>query len=243
MSTTATEIPTDVLSILSSEMPKKQPSFVPLVCTPSTTLDHVNDLLNCASTCSQKSNHAIVANAYAPLKLPPLAEMVGTSTEMKVNITIDKAKRRVKLPWKCRLLPDRVKDTLVDMAYSHASVTKADKIEGKVALVYGTPCPKWHVDRVDLRATCTLFGPGTVIQPCPCENGEGEGEDGKKEKLGDFDHKEVGTGDVVFMKGLSLGDSNRASAVVHRSPIVPPTELMPRLVVQTDSIKEDDGYM
>lgn len=235
---------TDVLSALSYDMPKAQPCFVPLVCTPSKRLEHVHELLSEAprpGSCSQSANHAVVPAAYAKFQLPRMVELLGTSSEYRMNIKVDAAERRVHLPAKCRLLPGSVRETLVDMAYSHATVTHSECVEGKVALVFGTQCPRWHVDRIDLRGVCTLFGPGTVIRPCGCDDDDvsidTDAEDAEPE------HKELGAGDVVFMKGTRADNSREADALVHRSPLVPETEMMPRLIVQTDSIEGVKGYM
>lgn len=100
---------------------------------------------------------------------------------------------------------------------THGLITGSELIKARVAVVYGTPCPKWHVDKVDLRGLCTLYGPGCCIMD------EGE--------------LNLNQGDVVYMKGIGEAEREKFHrGVIHRSPIVEHDCRIPRLVVQTDSV-------
>lgn len=210
-------------------------AWVPMICTPlHQRLDKAYDTL----TSYPVRSHAVVRNAYTIendllrflLRWMPAMDMRDLEMEVMsfgspssgVVSGLNSGQRRVKLPWKCRLFPKRVQDILVDMSITHARIVNSNTVRARVAVVYGTPCPRWHVDKVDMRGLCTLQGPGSVLQ--------GEGEGGE-------DHSEIhlNPGDVVFMRGAGENGADAHHAVTHRSPFIQNRLEQPRIIVQTDT--------
>jgi len=90
-------------------------------------------------------------------------------------------------------------------------------------------CPRWHVDRVELRLVTTYLGPGSELVPSSSV---------RRERLGTEDPLRPGaaivsarTGEVVLMKGEAW-DGNLGRGVVHRSP----AQHGERLVVTMDPL-------
>lgn len=174
--------------------------------------------------------HAVVRNAYAArasvcvhaldamrrlsmrppfsLNIEAIPIHLNTTTTTTTSTTSAEQDAVVQLPWQCRLLPPDVRRVMVDMAATHARITDATLVSGRVAIVVGTPCPKWHVDRVDLRSICTMYGPGTVLRRDHRMRYEALPKDVIAARAGD----------VVFLRGAGSDGSELERSVVHRSP-------------------------
>ena len=80
-------------------------------------------------------------------------------------------------------------------------------------------CRKFHTDVNDLRMLCTYLGPGTLWVPdeaidLDASYARGNG----KDIVIDLEKVEqVGTGDVVILKGALYPEAN---AILHRSPTI-----------------------
>lgn len=129
------------------------------------------------------------------------------------------------------LLPSRVLAPLLDLALLHGMEIGASRVHGRVALVYGTPCPKLHVDKVFLRGLCTLQGPGCVIAPDYPLDGSGDVRILDEDGIGLVHIK---TGDAVLMFGADSDADLIDRAMLHRSPIRKMDFREPRLIIQTD---------
>ena len=101
-------------------------------------------------------------------------------------------------------------------------------VEVKLEIVRGTPCTRFHMDNVPLRAICTFVGPGTVYLPAGACWTDGDLVTEVLESEAEISR----TGDWVFMKGLQWPGA-KDSGAVHRSPHVGPDDL--RLVVTIDA--------
>lgn len=175
------------------------------------------------TTTTSTSTHAVVRNAYAARasvcvqaldalhRLSMLAPFGFNIEGIPIHLTTTTTTEQdavVQLPWQCRLLPPDVRRVMVDMAATHARITDAALVSGRVAVVVGTPCPKWHVDRVDLRSICTMYGPGTVLR---------RDHRMRRDAL-PKDLVSTRAGDVVFLRGAGADGSEFERSVVHRSP-------------------------
>lgn len=178
---------------------------------------------------STKAPHAIV-RALQPRRRGLCARVLKRMPAMEMRqilITVDEAHengndaRAVRFPTAAWLLPAGARAVLADMAYVHARATGARYVYGRIAIVYGTPCPRWHFDKLVLRGLCTLCGPGCVLRDT-CA----------KAQMAEI---ALGEGDVVFMRGAGVDGRDLHSAVRHRSPAVPPGQPA-RIILQTDCI-------
>ena len=107
------------------------------------------------------------------------------------------------------LLPPFVGAPLRALAAAHLAATGAPRVAGRVALLRGTPCPQWHVDKVPLRGLLALHGPGVEIAA----------EGGAPRRAGELLAAEtVETGDGVLMRGAGVHAEDLQHAVWHRSP-------------------------
>lgn len=153
----------------------------------------------------------MIRSAFRPLLVPkPIKRCLPLWDTRNIPIEIDDD--TATLDSRYWYIPRFLVDILCDMAVIHSSICGEHKVKGRIALIRGTPCPKWHVDKVKLRGICALIGPGCVAR-----------QEGRV--------LELQSGDVLFMKGGGV-DEKWQEAVWHRSPIVGGTDL--RLVVQTD---------
>lgn len=206
-------------------------AWVPMICTPlHQRLDKAYEAL----TSHPVRSHSVVRNAYAiengllRLLLRWMPEMDMRDLEMEIispSIVAgsDPGRRcRVKVPWQCRLFPKRIQDVLVDMSMTHARIVKSNAVRARVAVVYGTPCPRWHVDKVDMRGLCTLQGPGSVLRD-------------ESERDEESSEIHLNAGDVVFMRGAGEHGDDVQHAVTHRSPFIQNRLGQPRIIVQTDT--------
>lgn len=196
--------------------------------TPSKNLRAV-----CETLTDPQTAHAVAALEYAgrprfAKALRALPAMDVRDVCARVHITTKKGKRKsgedeeiihVGLPSTTglQLLPAWIRDAVVGMAGTHALITSEPAVRVRVAIVRGTPCPRWHIDKVPLRGLCTLYGPATVIWD-------------KIEGV----PKYLETGDALFLRGATCDISPEQRALTHRSPLVEQTHSIPRLVVQTD---------
>lgn len=85
-----------------------------------------------------------------------------------------------------------------------------------MSLVRDTPCPRWHVDKVRLRGSLTLVGPGVEVAVA-----------GRVERLAE--------GQAVLIPGAEVDARASDCAVWHRSPRV---DRDVRLVLQTDCFED-----
>lgn len=105
-----------------------------------------------------------------------------------------------------------VSAALRTLAAHHFRAVDTSILHGRIAVVRGTPCPRWHVDKVRMRGLGTLYGPGSVVR--------------KGEEV-----LELGEGDVVLMEGVGVG--GEGTGVWHRSPEWHGV----RVIVQTDCVE------
>ena len=144
-----------------------------------------------------------------------------------------------------REVPRFLHEPLRRLAEAHAAVVDANLVAGRVAFVSGTPCPRFHVDKLHMRTLCTLRGPGCVVAPdsaldleklfggdipFDAEPSEFESYVVKNPEL--LEHSQER--DVVFLVGAGEHGSKLAKAAVHRSPIRDAKRDAPRLLVQID---------
>lgn len=182
--------------------------------------------------------HIILPKHAKPLNAPlrhllthPRSPLLHRQVDLRqIPIYIRNNVARTSLRYK--LIPPSILDSLLRLAVQHAATTGATQLHGRVALVYGTPCPKWHVDRVLLRGICTIYGVGTAMALAPAP--QFLREDGKSCDNSDVQTFHVDTGDAVLMFGAGADREFFENAAVHRSPLREDTDLHPRLVVQTD---------
>lgn len=149
----------------------------------------------------------IIRKAFPSLPSLPLPSF---SVSMAVTIS---SQNKAQYPWHYTLLPPAIRRPLLSMALAHSSLTNSNQILATIKLVRGTPCPRWHVDKVPLRGLCALHGPGCEVM----EHGT---------------VRSLQTGDVVFMRGA--GVQNCDKGVLHRSPHVKQEQA--RLLLQTDDV-------
>lgn len=186
----------------------------------------------CEKLTDPKTAHAVAALEYA--RRPKFAKVLQALPAMdirdvcaRVHITTERNKLEsdgektvvhVGLQsTKIQLLPAWIQNTVIGMAGAHALITNESAVRVRVAIVRGTPCPRWHVDKVPLRGLCTLYGPATVIWD-------------ENERVPIY----LGTGDALFLRGATPDVSHEQRALTHRSPLVEQTLSNPRLIVQTD---------
>ncbi|KAI0566245.1 hypothetical protein FGB62_11g120 [Gracilaria domingensis] len=162
----------------------------------------------------------LIQSAFRPLPIPkPITRCLPPMDVRDIILNVRDNKASISSP--CRYLPDVLRDALCDMAVVHSSLCNVCKVKGRVSITRGTPCPKWHVDRVRMRGICSLIGPGTVVK----------------------EHNEtlhLCTGDAIFMRGAGMGEKWE-QAVLHRSPHIGEHDV--RLVVQTDCWEEKDSMV
>lgn len=156
-------------------------------------------------------NLTVIRSAFRPLAVPRkavrwLPPFDGRDIMIKV---VDNCATMEDGLW---YIPTAVRDALCDMAILHSSLSGHGRVRGRVAVLRGTPCPRWHVDKVQLRGICALLGPGCVVK-----------HEGKAMHLQ--------TGDAAFIGGAT-SDADWDDAVWHRSPLVSDNAV--RMVVQTD---------
>lgn len=111
-------------------------------------------------------------------------------------------------------------------------LTGCDAVGIRLACTEHAMCPRFHVDRVALRAVCTYLGPGTELV-----DGPGVPLDWRPradESAIDAQHV-VRTLplQMVLLKGETW-EGNEGAGVLHRSPAVPPRER--RLVLTIDAL-------
>lgn len=193
---------------------RQKAAWVPIVSQPSHRLVRVSESLT-----SSTDTYTVVPRAYTIQhpRLQRLLHLLPAIDMRGIEVSICQELGTVIIPWKYRALPGYMRQVLVDMAMAHARITQSAMVLGRVAVVYGTPCPRWHVDKVDMRGLCTLHGPGSVLLEAGTET-------------------HLDAGDVVFMRGAGEEGTQAHSAIVHRSPIIPEDVREPRIIVQTDSL-------
>lgn len=189
-------------------------------------------LLRASDTLQKEEARYVVARqALTPKRRLPtwLIENLPAVDWRNIRITVAadsgrEGMRRVSIPAPyAQLVPRDARDALAEMAATHARLTGASVVFGRIAVFCGTPCPRWHVDKVRLRGLCSLHGPGCVLQDDSVREGE----------------VCLRAGDAVFMYGAGVDGQSVDRAVVHRSPIVPSGSRAPRIIVQTDCIVEE----
>lgn len=148
-------------------------------------------------------------------------------------------------------LSSEIAKALIALAKSHADITNAPKVLGRIAVVRGTPCTRLHVDKVRLRTICSMYGRGSVLAPSEFVDSRRLFHDRevKDPNLSPQEHDKLvlrnpnqlvrlNPGDVAFMcgagAGAGAGTTNRAitTACVHRSPRIDSRQR--RLVLQID---------
>ena len=174
------------------------------------------------------------------LELPDILLKVLPPIDIRdIPIQVDKSSTNsqhqvtARLPTRYQCLPPYIRDQLRTMAITHALITRQSKLRGRIATVKGTPCPNWHVDKVNLRSLCALHGPGPVIrdQHILFDTGNMEIVSHDRENYAD-------QGDMVFMRGIGQFANMPHLGTLHRSPFH--TSAVPRLIVQVDCDDEGD---
>ncbi|MFM7280157.1 MAG: DUF1826 domain-containing protein [Planctomycetia bacterium] len=102
----------------------------------------------------------------------------------------------------------------------------------RLACVTQAMCPRFHIDRVTLRAVCTYAGPGTEIVdgpgiPLSWSPGDDEGDIEPRHVI------QPSPMQVVLLKGEAW-PGNEGAGVVHRSPAMPAGQR--RLVLTVDAL-------
>lgn len=115
------------------------------------------------------------------------------------------------------------------LAEVFADLLGCEEVGVRMQVLAAPMCPRWHVDRVELRLVTTYLGPGSELVPSSSV---------RRERLGTEDPLRPGaaivsarTGEVVLMKGEAW-DGNVGRGVVHRSP----AQHGERLVVTMDPL-------
>lgn len=182
--------------------------------TPTATLSRVHisrDVSTCVRAMERGASAAIVRSLFRRVNTQELRDL---PKEMDIRDICLK----YPYPHVHYKLPPYILNTLLQLGTYHAQCTSTQIVRARIALVYGTPCPKWHVDKVQLRSLLSLYGPGVVLA---------------QHKEQHISHVSAQTGDVVFMAGAAVDGSSHQTAALHRSPhrwsILPP-----RLMLQID---------
>lgn len=100
-----------------------------------------------------------------------------------------------------RGLPAPLAADIAALITRYAAIGGWRRVEARLDVTRGVPCPRFHVDRVASRLLCTYRGRGTQWLEDPDD----------PDAIG-----ELGTGDVAIMKGSVHADG--ATALPHRSP-------------------------
>jgi hypothetical protein len=213
---------------------------------PSLCVQHAPDLTSAATKVACGSGGAVVVRrAVQPLRWP--ARLPRDDLDV-AGIQIDVTTGVIHLsPEDMRRLPVVALRALSDLALAHAQATSARQVVGRVAILRGTRCPRLHVDKVNLRTVCTLFGPGTVVAPREAVDmnallrlystvdGTLTVEDHDSLLLKDTQNLvELEAGDTAFLVGAGreLDELDFSVACIHRSPRL--SAYRRRLIVQID---------
>lgn len=121
-----------------------------------------------------------------------------------------------------------------------AELTGAERIGARLAVVESAMCPRFHVDRVLVRAVCTYLGHGTEFvsndhvdrsklgHAAKGARDEDSGLLSSVERILAAEH-----GELVLLKGEAWPD-NEGRGAVHRSPAA--SDATPRLVLTLDPL-------
>lgn len=146
-----------------------------------------------------------------------------------------------------RTIPSRIPRALIALACAHAQATGASRVLARIAVVHGTPCTRLHVDKVQLRTICSLFGPGCVIAPRDAVDVHTllNSRAVRNPQLRPEEHDDlvlrhpemlinVKPGEVSFLRGIGseITDNLKMTACVHRSPRL--NSIRRRLILQID---------
>eukprot|EP00177_Eucheuma_denticulatum_P007456 GFKZ01013572.1.p1 GENE.GFKZ01013572.1~~GFKZ01013572.1.p1 ORF type:complete len:197 (-),score=20.95 GFKZ01013572.1:1042-1632(-) len=172
------------------------------------------------ATSKRTASPIIFSNEVRPLPVPAPVLQLLPPFELR-DIAIEKPKpsqRLPSLPSPFNLLGP-LSTALQTLAHYHFALNpETEELKGRVALFRGTPCPKWHMDRVRMRGMVTLAGPGSLVFE------QDDDTDGRV--------RECKTGDVLLMSGA--GRKGDRDGLWHRSPDWDGV----RVVVQTDDVDE-----
>jgi hypothetical protein len=102
----------------------------------------------------------------------------------------------------------------------------------KMQTMQGAACPRFHVDRVVVRALCTYHGPGTEYVPPEDTVVLGN----RVIRVAEDKVQRCNAGDILFLKGLE--DSWCRPPAVHRSPL----SSEPRLLLIADTALDSLPY-
>lgn len=177
----------------------------------------------------KKGHRAVVVpNAFPALTRAPKREWESRDLDMDDEESVRRSVRQI----------PGVEEALCELAGAHADVT-GRRVRGRVAVVSGTPCPRFHVDKVQLRGFCALYGPGCVVAGDGMVDlgAGGAGDVGVREFERAVVKDKSGllfteTGDAMFLVGDVDGDAERG--MVHRSPWRNKWWEGVRVIVQTD---------
>lgn len=158
------------------------------------------------------SSYKLLPLISSHLPLPPFLLSLFPSFDLRDIPLSSSPTPLASLPLPYSLLPPSLSHPLRTLAGAHMAATGDDLVLGRVALVRGTPCPRWHVDKVRLRGLSSLQGPGCEMLV--------------EERL-----VQVEAGEGVLMQGAGLHGEDVENAVLHRSPR---NDDGVRVIVQTD---------
>ncbi len=109
-----------------------------------------------------------------------------------------------------------------------ADITDANTVGLRLVQLTSAMCPRFHVDRMELRLVLTYRGPGTeFVEQAALEPHRARAND----EIEAGAVQRAGTGDVVLLKG-EVWPLNAGRGAVHRSPAATPGS--PRLVLTLD---------
>jgi hypothetical protein len=171
-------------------------------------------------------------SAALEAELAPLVARAGFGLRMMVDVD-DAGRARLE-----RVLdeaPTLAAETwgLVELL---STITGAERVGVRLARLDRAMCPRFHVDRVVLRAVVTFAGPGTqLVDVRHVDRARlAEVERPDADALSpDAAVLEAAVGDVVWLKGEAWA-GNEGRGAIHRSPAVP--EGSTRLVLTLDPI-------
>lgn len=163
---------------------------------------------------SMAAGPKIFRRLVSPVSLPQVMTALLPPVDLR-DIPMHASAAEVTMPLQYSvLLPPSISGALRKLARRHAMMSGSRSVAGRVSVIRGTPCPRWHVDKVALRGILTLHGPGTEL-------------------LAGTRVERVQTGDAVLIPGAGTKETETDNAVWHRSP---QCESGCRIIVQTDCV-------
>lgn len=98
-------------------------------------------------------------------------------------------------------MPRPLADDVTSLLHTAAAVGGWSRLEARLEVTRGVPCPRFHVDRVHTRLLCTYRGRATQFMP---------------DETPEAQPHDLACGDVAILKGSLHPDGTRP--ISHRSP-------------------------